>query len=788
MRLIVLLLSCQVFWTLTAAEVDVADTALVSLRHTNAAPTPLIEGPRDAEIVRFVARLLERQHYLRLPINDDLSSKFLDRYLDSLDNLHMYFIQSDLQEFEKYRYKLDNLTLEDGDTTPARVIFNRFRQRLNQQFDYVQELLKSEKFDFTGNDRFTLDRKKVPRPSDLTEARKLWRDRLRSEYLQKKLDKETPEDIIKNLTRSYTRIQRMINEYDNDDVLQIYLTALARVYDPHSDYMGKSELENFSIGMKLSLYGIGALLQSEDGICKIRSLTDGGPAQRSKQLKPDDKIIAVAQSNQPPVDVVDMKLSKVVELIRGNKGSEVRLTIIPADAPNSSVRKLVTLIRDEIKLEDSAAKARIYEIPQGKNTAGQDQVIRLGVIDLPSFYSGFELEGRRTTNEQKSTTIDVAKLLKKLVKEKVSGVVLDLRRNGGGSLEEAINLTGLFIKEGPVVQVRDYDGRIFQDTDPDSAIWYDGPLVVLTSRFSASASEILAGALQDYGRALIVGDASTHGKGTVQSLLQLDRIMRQNGIFMTNNPGALKVTIRKFYRTSGASTQLKGVIPDIVLPAVNNHIEVGEASLENPLEWDTIPAASHDKLGRVQPYLAELKKRSEQRISEDRDFAWIREEIERFKKLQADKSISLNESTRRKEKAEIDERAKTRKKELAARPEPPGKVYDITLKLADEAGLPAPTLRTNHTSSVTNDGKAVTIAKSGSKTGAKTDNGAKSGDAKKVRSKDDADDGDEAEDPDVPPVDTTLDEAKRILIDYVKLLNNGSGVAQTRSAPKLTPQ
>ncbi len=792
MRFIALLLACNVVWTLTGAPVDIAETSLISSRHTNA--TPLIEGPRDPEIVRFVARLLERQHYLRLPINDEVSSKFLDRYLDSLDNLHIYFIQPDLQEFEKYRYKLDNLTLEDGDTTPARVIFNRFRQRLNQQFDYVQDLLKNEKFEFTGNDRFTLDRKKLPRPRDLTEAKKLWRDRLRSEYLQRKLDKETPEDIVKNLTKSYTRVQRMINEYDNGDALQIYLTALARVYDPHSDYMGKEELENFSIGMKLSLFGIGALLQSEDGICKIRSLTDGGPAQRSKQLKADDKIIAVAQSNQPPVDVVDMKLSKVVELIRGNKGSEVRLTIIPADAPNSSVRKIVALVRDEIKLEDSAAKARIYEIPQGKSQGGQEQVIRLGVIDLPSFYSGFELEGRRTTNEQKSTTIDVAKLLKKLVKEKVSGVVLDLRRNGGGSLEEAINLTGLFIKEGPVVQVRDYDGRIFQDTDPDSSVWYDGPLVVLTSRFSASASEILAGALQDYGRALVVGDASTHGKGTVQSLLQLDRIMRQNGIFMTNNPGALKVTIRKFYRASGASTQLKGVTPDIILPSVNNHIEVGEASLENPLEWDTIPAASYDKVNRVQPYLPDLKTRSDQRIAGDRDFAWVREDIDRFKKLQADKSVSLNEATRRKEKAELDERTKARKKSLAARPEPPGKVYDITLKAAEEPGLPAPTVRTNHTAAVTNDGKTVVVAKAGSKGSEKSANTAKpaegeGADSKTIKSKsNDTDDPDDAEEPDVQPVDTTLDEAKRILIDYVKLLDNGNGVVLSRPSSKPAPQ
>lgn len=784
MRLIALLLSLQITWVAVSIGAELPDGTLITTRHTNA--TPLEAGPNDPNIVKFVAQLLQRQHYLRLQLNDDVSSRFLDRYLDSLDNLHIYFIRSDLDEFEKYRYKLDELTLQEGDTTLARLVFNRFRQRLDQQYEYVQELLKKGDFDFTGNDRFVLDRKKLPRPLDLNEARKLWRDRLRSEYLQEKLNKVQTDEIAKTLSRRYARVLRMINEYDNDDVLEIYLTALAYVYDPHSDYMGKSSLENFSIGMKLSLYGIGALLQSEDGICKIRSLTDGGPAQRSKQLKPDDKIIAVAQSNQPPVDVVDMKLSKVVEQIRGPKGTEVRLTIIPADAPNSTVRKVVSLVRDEIKLEDSAAKARIYEIPPLTGSEGQ-KPLRLGVIDLPSFYSSFELEGRRgNSGEQKgaSTTTDVAKLLRKLKQENVSGLVLDLRRNGGGSLEEAINLTGLFIKEGPVVQVRDYDDRTFEDRDPDSAIWYEGPLIVLTSRFSASASEILAGALQDHGRALIVGDSSTHGKGTVQSLLQLAPIMRQNQIFSSSNPGALKVTIRKFYRASGASTQLKGVTPDIILPSVNNHIEVGEASLENALQWDTIPAVPYTKMNLIEPYLPEMKKRSDQRIANDKDFAYIRQEIERFKKIQADKSVSLNEATRLKEKQELDDRTKARKKELASRPEPPGKIYDITLKLADQPGLPSPTVRTNQTASVsTNHTKAA---------GASTGDGSKSpktADKQVVENKDSKGSDDEAGD-EASPVDVTMEETKRILADYVQLWGNGNGVALTQPGTKkpVSPQ
>ena len=804
-----LLLSCLAALTLgvaPAAENDPkalapldSPTDLFNTRPTNA--TPLVEGQNDANVVKLVAQILRRQHYLRLPIDDETSSKFLDRYLDSLDNLHLYFFQSDLAEFEKFRYKLDDLTVDDGDATPARAIFTRFRQRLDQQYEYVLDLLKSNQFDFTGNDRFVLDRKKLPRPRDLAQARQLWRDRLRFEYLQEKLNKEKPDDIVKSLVRRYTRVLRMINEYDNDDVLQIYLTALCHVFDPHSDYMGKSELENFSIGMKLSLYGIGALLQSEDGICKIKSLTDGGPAQRSKQLKPEDKIISVAQSNQPPVEVVDMKLSKVVEQIRGPKGTEVRLTIIPADAPNPTVHRVVTLVRDEIKLEESAAKARIFEVPLDKHPSGEPARIRLGLIDLPSFYSGFELEGRRPGSEQRSTTTDVAKLLHKLVQEKVAGVILDLRRNGGGSLEEAINLTGLFIKEGPVVQVRDYDGRIFQDNDPDSSVGYDGPLIVLTSRFSASASEILAGALQDYGRALIVGDSSTHGKGTVQSLLQLAPILRQGGIFVNNNPGALKVTIRKFYRASGASTQLRGVTPNLVLPSVGNYIDVGEASLDNPLEWDTIPAATYEKLNRVEPYLADLRKGSEERIAQDPDFAYIREEIERFKKQQAEKSVSLNEAVRLKEKKESDDRAKARKKELASRPEPPGKVYDITLKLAEQPGLPPPTVRTNHLSSVaTNEGRLSTtnhaerpvfVAQETYKEAVKHPD-SPTGDkgqaiagrkpaAKPDRLRDD-DEADEPSDSEAPPLDTPLEETKRILADYVALLNNDTGVALTRPA------
>jgi carboxyl-terminal processing protease len=794
---------------------------------------PLAPGPYDTNITRLTESILERHHYLRQPINDEVSSKFLDRYLDLLDNLHIYFIKSDLDEFEKYRTQLDDLTKE-GDTTPSRVIFTRFLDRLQQQYDYVTNLLDAEKFEFTGNDRFTLNRKTLPRPTDLNEARQFWRERLRHEYLseklsigrpeeiaktileklktkqakeaikglddkmskekaqeiakiieekstrekpeavakiiQTKLEKENADEIKKVIVRRYTRVLRALKEYDNDDVLQIYLTALTRVYDPHSDYMGKSELDNFSISMKLSLFGIGALLRSEDGFCKIQELKPG-PAMRSKQLKPNDKIVAVAQGDDDAVDVVDMKLSKVVELIRGPKGSKVRLTVVPADAPDPSVRKVISLVREEIKLEDQEAKAKIIELPQGK-----DKFMRLGVIDLPSFYSQFELEGQKPGSEPKSTTIDVARLIQKLLKEHIAGIILDLRRNGGGSLEEAINLTGLFIKEGPVVQVKGPEGDPIIEKDRDSAVFYDGPLIVLTSRFSASASEILAGALQDYDRALIVGDSSTHGKGTVQSLLQLGPIMRQRGLAVTNNPGALKITIRKFYRASGSSTQLKGVVPDIVLPSVQNYMEVGESSLENPLPWDTISPANYSKLNRIEPLLPELRKRSEMRVALDRDFAYIREEIERYKKLIAEKSVSLNEAQRLKEKQEADERAKARKKELAARPEPPEKVYEITLKQVDEPGLPPAISKTNHVAKV--DGHAGGFFRN---TG-KTDQGTKTEDTNN-QAKSDAgiEDRDEVSEDKVPSLDITLEEAKRILMDLVYLSMQSPAVNTTRA-------
>jgi carboxyl-terminal processing protease len=636
----------------------------------------------EQKIARFVATLLERLHFRRQRLDDTLSSRFLDEYLDDLDPSRLYFTQEDLAEFEKWRLKLDELTRDEGDTRPAIAIFQRLLQRVDQEKEHVLGLLKSSPMTFTADEEYRADRKSAVRPKDLDEAKSLWEARLRHQYLQEKLTGARPEEVEKTISRRYERVSRNLHQYDGEEIFQLYLSSLSHVFDPHTDYMGRSSFEDFGIRMKLSLFGIGATLASEDGYCTIKELTPGGPAARSNELKPGDRIVAVAQGAQEPVDVIDMKLTRVVDMIRGPKDTEVRLTVIPADAMDAATRKVVILKRDEIRLEGQEAHAVVVDAPAGKGT------VRIGLIDLPSFYADTEGDGPA----RKSATRDVAALLEKLQKEKVEGLVLDLRRNGGGSLDEAIRLTGLFIKAGPVVQSKGPDGRVEIESDPDPAIQYAGPLVVLTSHHSASASEILAGALQDYGRAVIVGASATHGKGTVQTLLQLGPVMRRSGIETLADPGALKLTIRKFYRPSGASTQLRGVNPDIIVPSLDDGVDAGERSLRNALPWDAIPKAPFTPLGQVDRHRAELVRRSRERMQKDPDFAWIRAESARLASILKSPTISLNEAKRRKDREENQARAEARKKELAARPAPTNKMYVISVRRAAQPGLPAPTV------------------------------------------------------------------------------------------------
>ena len=639
----------------------------------------------EGNIAKLTARLLDQSHYTRHPLDHRIAEKFFDRYLEEIDGQHLDFLQSDLEEFAPYRSSLHEL-IKAGNITPARLIYDRFLRRLEQRVTYAKQLLKAETFEFNGQDDYSVERRDLPRPKNPAEAGEFWRQAVRYEYLQEKLNNQEPGQIVSTLTKRYTSVLRAAKEAGDDEILEMYLTALANAYDPHSDYLGRADYETLGIEMRLSLFGIGAELTSENGYPKIARILPG-PAARSNQLKPGDRIIAVAQPGKDPVAVVDMPIPKVADMIRGPRGTQVRLTVIPADAPDPSLQKTVALTRAEIKLEDKEAKARIIELPDEKS-----QVMRLGVLDLPSFYEDMD---SRDNPRHKSTSGDVARLLKKLKREHVTGVILDLRQNGGGSLEEVIKLTGLFIKKGPVVQVKDSSGKISLASDKHSSVLYDGPLIVLVSRFSASASEILAGALQDYQRALIVGDSSTFGKGTVQSVLELEPLMRRFGLLHLYNPGALLVTIQKFYRPGGSSTQLRGVASDLLLPSLSNVAEVGETSLFNPLPWDEIRSAKFEKLNRVRPYLEQLRHRSSQRIETNPDFAYLRDDIERLKKSLSEKTISLNEAQRRQQIAETKARIAARKTERQRRGGTNWTTFEVTLENVDLPILPSPTGRTN---------------------------------------------------------------------------------------------
>ncbi len=482
------------------------------------------------------------------------------------------------------------------------------------------------------------------------------------------------------IARRYERLQRNVHEEDQPEQVKLFLAALAQTYDPHSEYLSKADLKNFSINMGLSLVGIGAMLRTEDGYAKIESLVPGGPAQRHGGIKVGDRITAVAQGPADFADVRDMRLDKVVEMIRGKKGTKVRLLLIPSDAADPSKRKTIELVRDEIKLKDQEARADII-IKKDRN----GDPVKLGWITLPSFYADME-------RHQKSTTKDVLALLNRLKKEKIGGLVIDLRRNGGGSLEEAISLTGLFLKSGPIVQTKGSNGNIVVSSDPDPGVAYTGPLVVLTSRQSASASEIFAAALQDYGRALIVGDKNTFGKGTVQTILEIGRFTSLLGS-ASKEDGALKLTIQKFYRVAGGSTQLNGVASDIVLPSLTDLPEFGEGSLKNALPYDEVPKARFSMWSEPPTvYLDELKRRSNGRIQENPEFHYVMEDMERLRKKIDENRISLNEDLRRSELNEDKERKEARSKDRLARANDDTKTYRITLDNVDKPNLQLVTL------------------------------------------------------------------------------------------------
>ena len=688
-----------------------------------------LASPAEAgQVGMAVSKLLEEHHYNAKRLDDTMAKEMLKNYLNALDYNHFFFLQSDVDGFQHFSTELDE-DLIVGDVQPALAIYRVFSNRLEQASLAIKDLLQ-ENYAFVGPDTLVIDRHESPWPATELERRELLRQHVKFELLEERLNKEKPDAAIKIIKRRYDTLLRNLHETDLDTITGVYLNSLAELYDPHTQYLPPSSAEDFAINMRLSLSGIGAVLESKDGYAKIVSLVPGGPAALDKRLKVNDRIVSVAQADGPMVDVVDMKLNRVVQQIRGKKGTQVRLRIIPGDSPDSSMRSEISLIRDEIKLTEQEAKAKIITQP----TPGGP--VRLGYLDLPSFYLD-----QKGGADGKSSARDVRKLLEKLQAEKIAGLVLDLRQNTGGSLQEAIALTGLFIDEGPVVQVKDPQGRISVGRDPEHGVAFAGPMVVLVNHSSASASEILAAALQDYGRALIVGDQATFGKGTVQQLLMLDELLPLKHHDATG-VGQLKLTIQKFYRVSGGSTQSHGVTPDIVLPSMLDAVKFGENHLPHFLPYDEIPAVPIARWNQPAPPLAALRQRATERVAHDPEFRYIMDDTDRLKAKSAEKTVALNEAARLAEKLENENRAAARKAERAARHVIPYPTTEITL-----ASL---TGSTNQVAAITR--KVLETA----------DQNSKADSTKPPAAPDDT----------PPAPDPIYNEGLNILADYIQLLGN----------------
>ncbi|MFA7345132.1 MAG: carboxy terminal-processing peptidase [Terrimicrobiaceae bacterium] len=624
-------------------------------------------SPDSGQVALAVARWLEQAHYSRKKLDDEMSAKLLTTYLEALDYNKLYFTQQDVDEFQKkYAADLDDAIFR-GDLSPAHEIFARFKERVEDRVASNRKLA-AKKPAAPDSGFVQLNRQKAPWPKNPAEADKLWAQRVAAELLQENLNEFKPRPPEQTVVKRYDQALRNVREMEPDDVVNTFLSALAQSYDPHSEYLSPSEMENFNISMKLSLVGVGAVLRNDDGFARVMEIVPGGPADRDGRLKESDRIAAVAQGEDEFEDVVDMKLDKVVEKIRGKKGTVVRLQVIPGDAPDPSKRHIVEITRDKVELKDQEAKAEVIDV-QGPN----QKTTRIGWITLPAFYANMSGEGAA-----KSATEDIAALLVRLKQEGIEGLVVDLRKDGGGSLEEAINLTGLFIPKGPVVQVKDSNGKITVSSDTNPGIAYSGPMVVVTNRLSASASEIFAAALQDYGRAVIVGDERSFGKGTVQTVLDIGKVMPFFSLGAAD-AGALKLTINKFYRVRGGSTQLNGVASDIVLPSRTDNVEIGEGSLKNRLEYDEV--APQKLVEWPSPlFLEELQANSKARIASDPEFAYVSQDMKRLRERIAENRLSLNEKVRREELSQDKARKEERQKERARHgPLVNAEVWQLTL-------------------------------------------------------------------------------------------------------------
>ena len=607
-----------------------------------AAPIELAKpSERDRQVARMIAALMPRNHISAQSLNDTISQRSLELFVNSLDPMKLYFYQSDIDEFDQSSTLIDDM-VRNGDLSLAYTIFGRFIERVDERVAVALELLDSD-FEFNTDETIIIDPEAAKFASTPEESRDRWRRQIKYAILDLKDEGKEGDEALEQLRRRYSRYARRWRQTDSDDLLEMYLTAVTTAYDPHSTYMSPGTLDDFQIQMSLNLDGIGAQLREKDGNTIVTRVIPGGAAAKHGKLTTDDAIVSVGQGDQGEmVDIVEMPLTDVVDLIRGKAGSVVRLGVKPGGVGNVEVYKIV---RARIELEESAARGEVIEhtLPDSNGT------LKLGYINLPSFYLDME-SARQDKSDFRSSTRDVRRILYDFQQKNVDGVVLDLSKNGGGSLTEAINLTGLFIDRGPVVQVKNSDGSVQQYADEESGTAWDGPLVVLTSKFSASASEIFAGAIQDYRRGIVVGDPATHGKGTVQTLMDLGQ-----QLFRTNraNYGALKVTLQQFYLPDGQSTQRKGVAADIILPSITAKMDIAEGDLKYALDHDAVNAAKHELYSMVPAdLLGNLRKRSEERVSKDTEFADLLRRISSYVGQKEQNTISLEENAfmaRRKE-------------------------------------------------------------------------------------------------------------------------------------------
>jgi carboxyl-terminal processing protease len=613
------------------------------------AGTPLLVKPTPAEgeAAVWATRFLTKFHYKPMALDDAMSQQIFTRYLDALDSDRLFFTQTDIDRFGDFKTKLDD-AIYDQDLSAPFVIFNLYEQRVGERVAYARALLPKG-FDFGVEETYQFDREKTPWAKSEAELDDLWRKRIKNDWLRLKLASKTDKDIRETLDKRYANYLDRVRQLNTEDVFQTFMNAYAMSIEPHTNYLGPRASENFDIAMKLSLEGIGAVLQRDEDYTAIREIVPGGPASLSGKVKVGDRVVGVGQGEHGQiVDVVGWRLDDVVEKIRGAKDTVVRLEILPTDAGPDGKHMTVALTRKKVSIEEQAAKKSVLEVKAGDHTR------HIGVISLPTFYQDFEAR-RRGDADYKSATRDVEKLLGELKKEKVDGVIVDLRNNGGGSLAEATDLTGLFIDKGPVVQVRNASGQVEEEEDPHPGMAWDGPLAVLVNRASASASEIFAAAIQDYGRGVIIGEP-TFGKGTVQNLVDLDELARNE----KPTYGEVKMTIAQFFRINGGSTQLRGVTPDISFPLTVDATEFGESSYDNSLPWTSISPAHYQAVADLKPIVPMLAERHTARVANNTEWQAFAAEIADAREVRSEKTVSLNEQVRRKERDEQEAKRKAR--------------------------------------------------------------------------------------------------------------------------------